>query len=112
MPMIKIQTNRTIPDSSNVMKNLSSLAAGILGKPESYVMTVLTGEIPMTFAGSVDPAAFVECMSIGLAESQTKDLSAALCTFCENELGVPRDRVYIAFSGPSGSMWGWNGSTF
>lgn len=112
MPMIRIQTNRNIPDSSKILKNLSSLAATVLDKPETYVMTSLAGEIPMTFSGNDDPAAFVECMSIGMSDPQTGELSDSLCTFCENELGVPRDRVYIAFAGPRGSMWGWNGKTF
>lgn len=112
MPMIKIQTSSAIEDSSSVLKKLSSLAADVVGKPESYIMTSLEANVPMTFAGSCDPAAYIECLSIGLGDSDTKSLSAFLCTFCENELGVSRARVYIAFSGPKGSMWGWNGSTF
>lgn len=112
MPMIKIQTNRTVENSSSVLTKLSSLAAEAIGKPESYIMTSLEANVPMTFAGSCEPAAYIECLSIGLGDSDTKSLSAFLCTFCENELGVSRARVYIAFSGPKGSMWGWNGSTF
>ena len=39
-------------------------------------------------------------------------LSAALCDLLGQELGVPRDRIYIEFSNASGPLWGWNGATF
>ncbi|MFP4268671.1 MAG: phenylpyruvate tautomerase MIF-related protein [Spirochaetaceae bacterium] len=39
-------------------------------------------------------------------------MSAALCEFCEQELGVSEDRVYIEFASAEGSMWGWKGGTF
>ena len=112
MPMIRIQTNQDVQDTAGVLKNLSSMAAGAIGKPETYIMTSLDSRVPMTFSGTGDPAAFVECKSIGLSESQTGDLSAAICGFCENELGIPNDRIYIEFASARGSMWGWKGGTF
>ena len=107
MPLIRIQTNREIPEASAVLKKLSSHAAGIIGKPETYIMTALNSNVPMTFSGTDEPLAFIECKSIGLSESQTGTLSASLCEFCERELGIPKDRIYIEFASSKGSMWGW-----
>ena len=112
MPFIRIHTNIEVRESSEVLKKLSSLSAEKIGKPESYVMTALEDRASMAFGGSDEPLAFIECKSIGLGETQTKGLSASLCSFCEKELGIPQSRVYIEFAGAKGSMWGWKGGTF
>ena len=112
MPFLKIQTNKEISDSSESLKKLSSFTAEILGKPQTYVMTSLESNLPMTFGGSDNPLAFIECKSIGLSESQTTSLSNSLCSFCEKEFGIPRERIYIEFSSAKGNMWGWNCGTF
>ena len=91
---------------------MSQRVAKQLGKPESYVMVALQLSVPMVFAGTTEPAAFLELKSIGLAESQTKPLSRALCDIIEAELGIRKDRVYIEFTNAAGKMWGWNGDTF
>ena len=112
MPYIKIQTNAEVSDKADLVKKLSSVASGGIGKPESYIMTALSMVDSMTFAGTHEPAVFVECKSIGLKKEQTADLSALLCSFCKEELNVPPDRVYIEFSSAEGVMWGWNSKTF
>ncbi len=112
MPLVRVQTNAEVKSSSDLLARLSKRAAGEIGKPEDYVMTALDSHVPMTFGGSSEPLAFIECKSIGLSESQTEGLSAALCSFCEEELGVAKDRVYIEFASAKGSMWGWRGGTF
>jgi phenylpyruvate tautomerase PptA (4-oxalocrotonate tautomerase family) len=112
MPYIKIQTNSEVSNRTDFLKKLSALSAEKIGKPESYVMTALDPKTDMTFGGSGEPAAFIECKSIGLSGGQTKTLSSALCSFCESELGIPQDRVYIEFAGSPGNMWGWKGGTF
>ena len=112
MPYVRIQTNREIEDKSGTLKKLSAAAAAALGKPESYVQTAFDARTEMTFGGSDAPTAFIQCKSIGLTDSRTAAVSEALCAFCESELSVPKDRVYIEFVGAVGSMWGWRGSTF
>ena len=112
MPFVRIQTNTTVEEPAEILKKLSALAAEKIGKPESYVMTALQDGLPMTFGGGDEALAFIECKSIGLGETQTRAISASLCGFCEQELGIPQDRVYIEFSGARGSMWGWRGGTF
>jgi len=112
MPYVRIQTNQSVPEPKMLLSKLSSEAAKAIGKPESYVQTALDDGLEMTFGGSDDPTVFMECKSIGLSESQTADISAALSRFCIDELSVPSDRIYIEFTGASGRMWGWKGGTF
>ncbi len=112
MPLVRIQTNVQVNDQKMVLSKLSTLASKELGKPESYVMTALIPNTAMIFGGSEEPLAFIECKSIGLSEGQSEGLSNAFCAFCEEELGVSKERVYIEFSSATGSMWGWRGGTF
>ena len=114
MPYLKIQTNQTTtPDQAQALiSKASQLVASELGKPEQYVMVALSPPVPMVFAGTDAPTAYLELKSIGLPGSRTGDLSQALCTLIENELAISRERVYIEFADAPRAMWGWNGSTF
>jgi len=114
MPYLKIQTNRelALEQSNPFLKQASELIAEQLGKPERYVMVVMEPPVPMVFAGSDDPTVFMELKSIGLSESQTPELSNALCELAHRTLGVAPDRVYIEFADAPRKMWGWNRATF
>ncbi len=114
MPYLKIQTNQDIESSTEqaLLQQASALVASELGKPESYVMINIEPTRPMLFAGSNEPTAYLELKSIGLAESQTKGLSAALCDLINEKTNIPTDRIYIEFTDAPRSMWGWNKSTF
>ena len=114
MPMLKIQTNQ--PIDAELQKTLVSRAsqqvAGLLGKPEHYVMVSLEHNPAMLFGGSDAPLAYLELKSIGLPESKTADLSNSLCQLMHDELGLDAERVYIEFADAARTMWGWNGGTF
>ena len=114
MPYLKLKSNVTIDDKQapQLLSGLSRLLAQETGKPERYVMAELVGGLPMIFAGTSDPLAFVECKSIDLSREQAKSLSAALCRYLANELALPTERVYIEFGSAPAEFWGWNGSTF
>ena len=112
MPFIRIETNQTISKESEILMEISKLASEKLGKPESYMMTAINSSIPMTFAGSDEAAAFVECKSIGLPQDKVKVMSEALCSYLEEELAIPAERIYIVFTDVKGSMWGYNKGTF
>ena len=65
-PLIKVSTNiASVQAPDTLLKNLSAALATATGKPESYVMTFLESGVPMTFAGSEEPCAYVEIKSIG-----------------------------------------------
>lgn len=114
MPYLKIQSNQSIGEdqAQEFIQQASHLVASTLGKPESYVMVALEPPVPMLFAGSDEPTVFMELKSIGLSESQTPAVSAALCQLAEDTLGITQDRVYIEFADAPRKMWGWNGATF
>jgi len=113
MPYLKIQTNQTItPDQAQTLiSKASKLVASELSKPENYVMVALTPPVPMLFAGSNEPTAYLELKSIGLPESRTADLSKALCHLM-TDLNISQNRVYIEFADAPRTMWGWDGKTF
>lgn len=114
MPTLKIQTNAPLtPDAeARVLAACSSRVAELLGKPEHYVMVILEPSAAMLFGGSDAPLAYVELKSLGLPESRTAELSAALCGLLEEQLGVPPGRVYIEFAAPPRHLFGYDGGTF
>lgn len=114
MPYLKLSTNVEISDaqSDQLLGDLSKLLARETGKPERYVMVELAGGKAMSFGGSSEPLAYLECKSIGLNSAQAKALSAALSKALAAALSLPADRLYIEFSNCPAELWGWNGSTF
>lgn len=114
MPYLKVNTNVSVSneDSALLLTELSRLMATQIGKPESYVMVEIEGSRAMSFAGSTDPLAYLECKSIGLPQDKTKTLSAALCQKLQESLSIPSGRIYIEFADAKAAYWGWNNSTF
>jgi phenylpyruvate tautomerase len=82
------------------------------GMPESYVLISLKPGTSLIFGGSDKPAAFVRLKSIGLPKDRCSELSAKICGYITEELGVPKDRVFIDFKDLERNLFGWNGKTF
>jgi hypothetical protein len=114
MPLLKILTNvPLLPERREWLLAAASRAvAGMLGKPERYVMATLETGVPMIFAGSHAPCAYLELKSIGLPDDRTAELSRALCDALGPLLQVAPERTYIEFSNAEPHLWGWNGETF
>ncbi|NEP11524.1 MAG: hypothetical protein F6K14_15200 [Symploca sp. SIO2C1] len=116
MPLIKVQTSVTAPDTNKseaLLKQLSTSLAKHLGKPESYVMTALESNVPMTFAGTTDPVCYVEIKSVGsMRPQQTQAMSQDFCEQINQAIDVPTNRIYIEFADAQGYLWGWDGRTF
>ena len=114
MPYFSIETNQAIDPASNrqILKKTSAFIADLLGKPESYVMVSIQPETPLVFGGSDEPAAFVRLKSIGLPIDRCQELSEKICRLVEQEIGVPKDRVFIDFKDVARNMFAWNGKTF
>lgn len=114
MPLIHIQTSAAVPpDPTPLLQELSRELAGLLGKPERFVMTLVQGGVAMTFAADPAPCAYVEVKSIGALEGdRPARLCDALCTWLQRRLAVPQDRVYIGFEDVPARLWGWDGATF
>ncbi|MBK1723875.1 phenylpyruvate tautomerase MIF-related protein [Thiocystis violacea] len=114
MPTLRITTNAQVPaaERADLLARASRTLAEMLGKPESYVMVVLEDGRDMLFAGTGEPAAYLELKSLGLPESKTADYSGVLCGLLGETLGIPAGRVYIEFAAPPRHLFGWNGGTF
>ncbi|MGF1481467.1 MAG: phenylpyruvate tautomerase MIF-related protein [Cyanophyceae cyanobacterium] len=116
MPLIRVQSSVSAPDSiavEDLLKQLSAKLAQHLGKPESYVMTAFESNVAMSFAGTFEPVCLIEIKSLGkMKPEQTKAMSQDFCQQVEEKLGVAQNRIYIDFADAERAMWGWNGSTF
>lgn len=112
MPLLQINTNVSIDNSTAFAKDASRIVAGMLGKPESYVMALVNADSSLVFGGSEDDTAHLKLKSLGLDESKTADYSTHLCGFIQNTLGISPSRIYIEFSSPERHMWGWDSKTF
>jgi phenylpyruvate tautomerase len=114
MPLLRIVTSSNPSASARVplLGELSRVIADKLRKPETYVMTSLVTDATMTFAGTTDPACFVELKNIGsFTPKETRDLSAELCKRLGAALDVPSARIYIEFTNAQGHLWGHDGET-
>ncbi len=114
MPLLNITTNQSIDptQADELIRQASSTVAGMLAKPERYVMVRLEHNPRMLFGGSDEPLAYLELKSIGLPGDRTKDYSRTLCDLIGQQLEIPTDRIYIEFSDAARHLWGWNGGTF
>jgi phenylpyruvate tautomerase len=114
MPLLKIQTNAKLSSDQRdaFLNTVSRVVAEELEKPESYMMVILETERPILFAGTSEPAAFMDLKAIGLPANKTAQLSASLCELAQACISVPAGRVYINFADVPPNLWGWNGETF
>ncbi|KAJ4754701.1 Macrophage migration inhibitory factor [Rhynchospora pubera] len=111
MPTLNLNTNVPVDavTSSDILKDCSRVLAKIIGKPESYVMISLHGGVPMSFAGSEEPAAYGEVISIGgLGPGVNGKLSSALAEILESKLSVDSSRFYIKFYDVQVHWLQWN----
>jgi len=114
MPLLIIHTNLSVPEDRQqaLIKKASALIAQLLSKPERYVMVCMQDHLPMVFAGTDTPCAYLELKSIGLPEDRTAEISRALCELLVAEIDITSERIYIEFANAERHMWGWNLSTF
>ncbi len=114
MPLLTLTTNQSLSvvQKTTLPTILSAEVARLLGKPESYVMVIVQDGQIMTMGGVTDTSAYLQLKSLGLPESDTESLSAALCDLVTEALDIPADRIYIEFFNPPRHLWGWNRSTF
>jgi phenylpyruvate tautomerase len=114
MPYLAIRTSQVVEDKkcAAVLQQASRLIAEKLSKPDEYVMVRLEPAARMVFAGTSEPAAFVELRAIDLPIDQTGELTRVLCDFIQSELKIPANRVFINLADVPANLWGWNGETF
>lgn len=108
MPFAHITTNAAV-DAPSVARRLSALVAEATGKPEGYVMCLVTPGAALTFGGTDEPAAYVALKNIGMTEAACRTLAATLSEFVEAECGAPASRVFIDFKCLDGAWFAHNG---
>ena len=115
MPLVTVYTSVKPPADEKLdrlQRDLSSTAARLIGKPESYVMTCLVPSARLTFGGSFEPSCLVEVKSIGgLGGGVPAKMSAAVCALLSEALGVPANRIFIVFSDVPANLWGFDRAT-
>lgn len=114
MPLLKLETTVVLADDKKktLLAALSKMVAGMIGKPEQYVMVIIQ-PAAMLMSGQSGDAAFVDVRSIGgLGGDVNQQLSQKVGALLKESLGVPPDRVYLTFTDVPAANWGWNGATF
>jgi phenylpyruvate tautomerase len=115
MPLVRIVTSAEVSPvaAGALLRDLSALLAREIGKPEAYVMTCLEPRAVMTFAGTTEPACFVEVKNVGkLSPELGKRLSAGITARLVEGVGVKKNRVYIELVETLPHHWGYDGDTF
>ncbi len=112
MPCLSMKTNAALENGKIISNGLAEIASNVLNKPEKYIMIIVQEKQDILFAGSSEPACFVEVKSIGLGSDSVTSLAERLTEYLETETGIKQDRIFIAFQSFRGDMWSWNGKTF
>jgi phenylpyruvate tautomerase len=111
MPAFVINTNvarASIPAS--FVTEVSSLAAKLAGKPESYVAVQINADQIMSFGGSTEPCAVCTFGNIGRINN--KEFTKQMMTKINKDLHIATGRMYIFFSNLGGADVGHDCSTF
>ncbi|OPL18026.1 MAG: hypothetical protein AVO35_07655 [Candidatus Aegiribacteria sp. MLS_C] len=114
MPLLRLTTGvlQDPVDTEGITSKLSGIVSDVLGKPEEYVMTVLSEE-SVSMSGKAGPAALVEIYSIGgLGPHVNGTLASRVTEFLSGELPLSPDRIYVIFSDVPGEDWARAGRTF
>ena len=110
MPLVKLSCSREL--SSDVLREISSAVAEVIGKPEEYVMVVAeAGDLLM--GGKKDECALAEVKSIGgLNQAVNQVLTQKICAIFDKYFRISATRVYVTFDSVERDHWGWNNTTF
>lgn len=112
LAMVKVSKELNTDIRAKLHKACNDHLAHVLNKPEKYIMIIIEDKEDIFFAGSFEPAAYLEIKSIGtFTPEQTTELSRRFCSSLK-EQGIPPERVYIEFKDAQRYMWGYNSATF
>ena len=115
MPAVILHTSVACNDDqkNQLAAGLSKLCASAIGKPESYVVSVVKDGATVYFGGEPQNAAMVQVSSIGGLDPKTNEqLSAEICQLLNEQLDTDPSKVYLNFTELKPHCWGWNGGTF
>ena len=113
--MLNIDSKITLKVSEEKKETIKAelgQAVSVLGKPESFLMVGFDDEYCLYMGGNrLEKGAFVSVSLFGSASSGAYEkMTAEICRIYEQQLGIPKDKVYISYT--STGDWGWNGANF
>lgn len=113
MPFIdsKVSTALTAEKQENIKSRLGQ-AIGIMGKSENFLMIGFEDRYELYMGGQkLEQGAFISVRVMGQVDAAASDrMTAEICKIYQEELGIPKQNIYVAYFGTSN--WGWNGSNF
>ena len=109
MPYINITTSAKVKDKKKLLEDISILVSSLTNKSKRFVMTRLEDNSEMFFEDE-SYCCFLEIKSIG--SLNPSEMAKPISDFVCEEIGIPKDKIYISFEDVPGSMWAWNGKTF
>jgi phenylpyruvate tautomerase PptA (4-oxalocrotonate tautomerase family) len=113
MPFILVKTTEKISKEQEIsIKSKLGKAAGIIGKPESYLMVGIEDDVKLYFRGSnVEPIAFVQVNLYGsVNEKNSNEMTACITKIINEELGISPNQIYVMYN--TTNFWGLGGSNF
>lgn len=113
MPFIDSKITVKVPDEKKEeLKAQLGATMSIIGKPEGFLMVGFDDEYCLYMGGNkLEKGAFVSVSLFGSASSAAYEkMTAEICSIYEQQLGIPKDKVYVTYTGVSD--WGWNGRNF
>lgn len=114
MPYIqtKVSVSITPEQEMNMKKQMGKAISLLPGKSERWLMVEFVDNCRLYFQGNADsPSAFIEVRLYGkAAETAYNELTGALSAIVTEQLGIPRDRIYVQYQ--ETPYWGWNGQNF
>ena len=109
MPFINITTSAKVEDKNKLLEEVSILIASLTNKSKKFVMAKLEDESKLFF-NDQSQCCYLEIKSIGSLNPSL--MAKPICSFLNEKIGIPIDKIYICFEDVPAEMWGWNGRTF
>ena len=109
MPYINVSTSAKVNDKDKLLEEISILISSLTHKSRSFVMAKIDDNCQMYFEDET-PSCFLEIKSIGFLNPS--EMAKPISNFVYEKMGIPIDRIYIAFEDVPASLWVWNGRTF
>ena len=109
MPFINISTSKKVEDKKKLLEEISILISSLTNKSKKFVMAKLEDDSKLIFDDK-NPCCYIEIKSIGSLKPSV--MATPICSFVNEKIGIPIDKIYICFEDVPAEMWGWNGRTF
>lgn len=114
MPFINSRVSVPMSEGqkTSLKEKLGQAISIIPGKTKDWLMIEFADNCEMYFQGEGgQPTAFVEVKVFGsFSDEAAEKLTEAVCGLYEQELQIPKGRIYVKYE--EVSKWGWNGRNF